>query len=488
MGRTGSHWTILKMLFNSAEYAVFLAVVFTLFWLLASFKTARLLMLLVASYLFYASWNPTYLLLIIFSSFIDYGIGLSMSAPGRTDKGRKFLLIASIITNLGVLALFKYFNFFMGSFDGALSAMGMSSLNIKLNLLLPVGISFYTFQTMSYSIDLYRRKIEPCKNFLKFFVYVSFFPQLVAGPIVRAVDFLPQLDSDRYISRGDVGKALMLILAGLFKKVAISDYIAVNIVDRVFDDPVMFSSLETLVGVYGYALQIYCDFSGYTDIAIGSALLLGYRLPENFNRPYKADSLQDFWRRWHISLSSWLRDYLYIPLGGSRDSREWKTYRNLLITMLLGGLWHGAAWNFVIWGALHGGALAITRIWQRWRTQRGYQFHTRKWYKTLAVLATFHYVCLTWIFFRAQTTDEALKIIERLFEFSYGWANLVPSVMLSLCVGYAIHASPIKWRELATALFARTPAPVQALIMTVVIFALNEIASSTPVPFIYFQF
>jgi len=278
-------------------------------------------------------------------------------------------------------------------------------------------------------------------------------------------------------------------MAGLIKKVAISDYLAVNLVDRVFDDPVMFSSLEALLGVYGYAMQIYCDFSGYTDIAIGSALLLGYKLPDNFNRPYKADSLQDFWRRWHISLSSWLRDYLYIPLGGSRTNQEWKIYRNLMITMLLGGLWHGAAWNFVIWGALHGSALTVTRIWQRWRKRKGWTFHEAAWYKPLMVFLTFHFVCLTWIFFRAQTTEKAMAVITRIASVeSLKAANMVPSVMLALVVGYGIHATPTEWRMQGTRLFSRAPAPVQALVLTVALFVLKEIATSDVVPFIYFQF
>ena len=476
------------MLFNSLEYAVFMSVVFVLFWALARFQAMRLLMLLVASYLFYASWNPSYLLLIVLSSMIDYTIGLGLDKAEKPGT-RKALLIASIVVNLGVLAIFKYFNFFLTNIDAALGYSGMEATGWRLDLLLPVGISFYTFQTMSYSIDLYRGKIEVCRNPLKFFVYVAFFPQLVAGPIVRAVDFLPQLNSDRTLTQEDVGKALMLIMAGLIKKVAISDYLAVNLVDRVFDDPVMFSSLEALLGVYGYAMQIYCDFSGYTDIAIGSALLLGYKLPDNFNRPYKSDSLQDFWRRWHISLSSWLRDYLYIPLGGSRNSEEWKTYRNLMITMLLGGLWHGAAWNFVIWGALHGSALTVTRIWQRWRTSKGYTFDQAVWYKPLMVFLTFHFVCLTWIFFRAPTTEKAMSVISRIASVeSLKAANMVPTVMLALAVGYGVHATPTEWRVKGTRLFSEAPAPVQALVLTVVLFVLKEIATSDVVPFIYFQF
>jgi len=474
------------MLFNSAEYGIFLAVVFVLYWLMSKWTTARLVLLLVASYLFYASWSWEYLLLIVLSSAIDYGIGLGIAST-EDPRWRKLYLLGSLVSNLGILAVFKYFNFFMGATDDAAHLMGLAGTGVKLDLLLPVGISFYTFQTMSYSIDLYRRKIEVCRDPLKFFVYVAFFPQLVAGPIVRAVDFLYQLDRRPSVTADIVGRAAILIMAGLFKKMVIGDYLAVNIVDRVFDTPLMFSSFETLLGVYGYAMQIFCDFSGYTDIAIGSALLLGFQLPENFDRPYKASSLQDFWRRWHISLSSWLRDYLYVPLGGNRGGSELLTYRNLLLTMLLGGLWHGAAWNFIIWGAMHGGALAVTRLWQRWRKDQGWPEPGRL-YHVIAVVLTFHFVCLTWIFFRAPTLGSAMTVLARIGDLAWGTTNVVPSVAMALIGGFALHFTPDNWYEQLSTAFTRAPVVIQGLLLALLVVVFDQVATSDVVPFIYFQF
>jgi D-alanyl-lipoteichoic acid acyltransferase DltB (MBOAT superfamily) len=473
------------MLFHSLEYAIFLVVVFVLYWLLARWRLWRLLLLLVASYLFYASWSQMYLILIVASSVIDYLVGLGM---GRTqDKyRRKLLLLASLTANLGMLGVFKYYNFFLDSLTPLLQVGGLP-LPPHLEVLLPVGISFYTFQTMSYTIDIYRGHLEPCRDPLRFFVYVAFFPQLVAGPIVRAVEFLPQLAREPRVLRDDASRAAALIMMGLTKKLVIGDYLAVNLVDRVFETPQMFSSLETLLGVYGYAMQIYCDFSGYTDIAIGSALLLGLQLPINFDRPYQSDSLQNFWRRWHISLSSWLRDYLYIPLGGSRGG-SWGTYRNLIITMLLGGLWHGAAWNFVIWGAMHGVMLMFTRMWQRWRKSRGLNFERWWWYRPLMMVLTFHFVCLTWIMFRVSTLEQAGAVIARIFAGAGGLTNLAPTVGLALAAGYAVHLSPQRWKERGVTLFARAPILVQALILVGIVWALREVATSQVVPFIYFQF
>lgn len=474
------------MLFNSAEYGIFFAVVFVLYWLLSGWATPRLLLLLVASYLFYASWSWEYLFLIILSSLIDYVIGLGLGSVEHPG-GRKALLMVSLVANLGMLGVFKYFNFFMGTLDDAATLAHLAPLGLRLDLLLPVGISFYTFQTMSYSIDLYQRKIDVCYNPLKFLVYVSFFPQLVAGPIVRASDFLYQLNQRPTLTGEAASRAVVLIMAGLFKKVVIGDYLAVNIVDRVFDTPQMFSSLETLLGVYGYAMQIFCDFSGYTDIAIGSALLLGFGLPENFKRPYKADSLQDFWHRWHISLSSWLRDYLYISLGGNRSGAEWKTYRNLMLTMLLGGLWHGAAWNFIIWGALHGGALAATRIWQRWRRDRDFN-PTSPLYRAGAIFLTFHFVCLTWVFFRSPTFSDALAIFESLGALTLGVNNVAPTVALALAGGFALHLSPDGWYDHLEATYAKAPVLVQGLLLALLVLLLDQVATSEVVPFIYFQF
>jgi D-alanyl-lipoteichoic acid acyltransferase DltB (MBOAT superfamily) len=325
------------------------------------------------------------------------------------------------------------------------------------------------------------------QDVVKFLVFVSFFPQLVAGPIVRAIDFLPQLEVRPTLSAKEVSRGAALIMGGLIKKLVIGDYLAVNLVDRVFETPNMFSSFEVLLGVYGYAMQIYCDFSGYTDIAIGSALLFGYTLTLNFNRPYQADSLQEFWHRWHISLSTWLRDYLYIPLGGNRGG-PWGTYRNLVLTMLLGGLWHGAAWTFVIWGAMHGGMLMLTRLWQRWRKERGANPKPGLAYRLLMVFLTFHFVCLTWIMFRATSLEQAWGVMARIGQLVPGTTNVAWTVALALAAGYGIHATPTAWRERLIAAFHRLPVWLQAPILVGILWALREAATSQVVPFIYFQF
>ncbi len=448
----------------------------------------RLLILLAASYIFYASWNLQYLFLIIFSTAVDYFIGLGMAGT-EDKKKRKALLILSLVVNLGMLATFKYFNFFMGSIEDGTAYFGGAVDMPHLDVLLPVGISFYTFQTLSYSIDLYRGRLEPCRNPIKFAVYVAFFPQLVAGPIVRAVEFLPQLDRSPKVTAREITQGALLIMAGLIKKVAISDYIAINFIDRVFDTPQMFSSLEILMAVYGYGVQIYCDFSGYTDIAIGSALLLGFHLPLNFDRPFKADSIQDFWRRWHITLSTWLRDYLYIPLGGSRSDQAWKIYRNLFLTMLLGGLWHGAAWHYVIWGAAHGALLALTRWWQQWRKAKGIDVKKWAWYRPLMIFFTFQFVSFTWILFRAEDMDKAWLMMERIGALTTGYGNVTMMVFLMIWGVYAFHIlTPIVWRERAYAVFQKMPVIVQVAVFVAIIVALQQVAQTDVSAFIYFQF
>ena len=314
--------------------------------------------MLIASYVFYSWWDWRFLTLIWLSTIVDFWTGQRIEDETSNNLKRRYLLL-SIATNLGILAYFKYAGFFVDSFVDLMSALGFNLSIEPLRIILPVGISFYTFQTMSYSIDIYRKNMKPTKSLLDFALFVGFFPQLVAGPIVRARDFLAQLATNNR-QPIQTGRATKLILGGLFKKIVIADLLATEIVDGVFRNPAGSTGLETLIGIYGYALQIYADFSGYSDIAIGIALLLGFQFADNFNQPYRSLSLQDFWRRWHISLSSWLRDYLYIGLGGNRKGKL-RTYRTLLLTMLLGDLWHGAAWTFGAWGLLHGGGLAIER-------------------------------------------------------------------------------------------------------------------------------
>ncbi len=471
------------LLFNSVEFAVFFVVVFFAYWALARTRTLRLVLLTSAGLFFYGSWNWQYLFLLLGTSSFDWFVGLML---GRTpsERGRKAWIAATVVSNLAMLAVFKYFDFFADTVARGLAGFGVRASVPHLDVILPVGISFYTFHSLSYTIDVYRRVIPTEKSLLKFLLFISFFPALVAGPIIRAKDFLHQIDADPRIQEGTRG--VFLILCGLVKKVVIADYLAVNIVDRVFEMPERYTTLEAWGAVYGYALRIYGDFSGYSDIALGSALLMGFRLKQNFDAPYRATDLQDFWRRWHISLSSWLRDYLYVPLGGNRLG-PWKTYRNLLLTMLLGGLWHGAAWTFVIWGAIHGVGLAVARALQRRREARGAPAHA-PWRRLLGGFVTFHYVCLGWVFFRAQTLDEARRMLARMVSWTPGAANLAPTVLLALAAGFAFHYVPDRIVERTQETFGRLPALAQGAVVTAVVAGVAYATTSDVLPFIYFQF
>ncbi|MFZ1391154.1 MAG: MBOAT family O-acyltransferase, partial [Dokdonella sp.] len=340
------------MLFNSFHFVVFFVVVLALNQSLRPWPVAQKLTLLAASYYFYGQWNWLYLLLILFSTVTDYAIGLGLVKARRP----RTLLIISLAVNLGVLFFFKYANWVIANWNAVDTLLGSDLSVAPLDLLLPVGISFYTFQSMSYTIDVYRGDSPPRRNFLDYSLFIAFFPQLVAGPIVRDGEFFTELDRERRVDYTTVRHALVLIMLGYVKKIVVADNLAL-VVDPIFDATTVQGFWDTLLAIYAFAFQIYCDFSGYTDIAIGCALLLGFRFPKNFNYPYVAESIQEFWRRWHMTLSRWLRDYLYISLGGNRKGSG-RTQVNLMLTMLLGGIWHGASWNFVIWGGLHGAYLA----------------------------------------------------------------------------------------------------------------------------------
>ncbi|MBK6577135.1 MAG: MBOAT family protein [Sandaracinaceae bacterium] len=349
------------MLFNSLDYFVFLALAVAGFWALARHRVARLAFIVVASCLFYMAANPKYILLVLLSTVVDYVIGLQLGAT-EDERKRRVLLVCSLAFNLGILAVFKYFDFWSSATASMASVLfGVEFSPFLLRWALPVGISFYTFQTMSYSIDVYRRTLEPKRSLLEFTAFVMFFPQLVAGPIVRASEFLPQLDGEPTLRREQVSRGLFLIGTGLVKKVAVADYLSANLVDRVFAQPELYTGTEVVIALYAFTMQIYCDFSGYTDMARGSALLMGFEIPENFDRPYQATNPAEFWRRWHMTLSRWLRDYLYFPLGGSRGGPV-RAYFNLWLTMMLIGMWHGAAWTFVLYGFLQATVMVIHRF------------------------------------------------------------------------------------------------------------------------------
>ncbi len=472
------------MLFNSLEYACLLVSAIGLSWLTAErYGRLRVAVLLVASYLFYASWNVKYLALIFFSSSLDFVIGRLLSRADAVAK-RRALLAVSVVINLGVLCTFKYFNFFAAEVGVLLQNLGFSANPPHLNVLLPVGISFYTFQTLSYTIDVYRRKLTPATSYIQYLLFVSFFPQLVAGPIVRASTLLPQIARRPHLGAEQGSRAIYRIGLGLVKKIAIADFLGAHLVDPVFSNPEMYSSVEALVAAYAYSFQIYADFSAYSDIAIGSAALLGFKIPENFSAPYRAGNLREFWQRWHISLSTWLRDYLYIPLGGSRGV-AFRTYVNLMITMLLGGLWHGAAKTFVLWGAIHGGALVVTRIVQRLGWGRALPAGIQK---AVGVVFTFHVVTAAWVFFRAPSFDKATEIFETIGALSYGTANLSLAVVGVLALAIITHWIPDGWLERSRRLFHAAPAPLQAAAVVASILLVQQIARTEVAPFIYFQF
>jgi len=469
------------LVFSSGLFLLLFLAFFGVYILTQKAQRLQIVYTVLFSLFFYYKSSGFYFWVLIVSTLIDYQIGNALFKELRPIR-RKLLLVVSLVSNLGILAYFKYTDF------------GIRNINLiagteipELNIFLPVGISFYTFQTLSYSIDIYRRQLTPAKNIMDFAFFVSFFPQLVAGPIVRAADFIPQIYDRLQLTRKDLGKAFVLICGGLFKKVVISDYLSVNFVDRVFDNPLLYSSVENWMGMYGYTAQIYCDFSGYSDIAIGLSLLLGFRLPDNFNSPYQSLSLTEFWRRWHISLSTWLRDYLYIPLGGNRKGKT-RTYINLLLTMLIGGLWHGANWKFVVWGAIHGSVLAVEKLISVRLPKSNNPLR-----KFFGWVITFHIVCFAWIFFRADSfamADTMLKQMFsgmptiRLYEIYQGYKTIVGLLLLA----FALHFIPQSWVQRFMDFFAKWPLVLQALYVSATIWLVIQVAQAGVQPFIYFQF
>ena len=465
------------MAFNSLQFALFLPIFLLIFYAVASKQKIRDILLLIGSYIFYMSWYWQYAGLIALSTIIDYFIGRKLDAT-NDQKNRRLLLIVSIVVNLGILAVFKYYNFFYESSQATLAYLGINIPDFYHQLLLPVGISFYTFQTLSYSIDVYKRKVKYEKSFIKFAVFVSFFPQLVAGPIVRAKDFLPQINKPTLISSEDFEMGLKFIFIGLFKKIVIADLLAYLAVDAVFENPSTYSSVDLMLALYGYTFQIYCDFSGYSDIAIGIALLLGFKLPINFNRPYLAQSPSDFWRRWHISLSGWLRDYLYIPLGGNRKG-EWITKRNLMITMLLGGLWHGAAINFLLWGIFHGIILVLSRNVIVEKTD-----NTKKYLK---IFINFHLIIFSWLLFRISDMDKFVDYISGIFLMT-GGSQISAVYYMILAFAFLMHLVSKNWLMMhLKERFDPIILPIRSIVyLSLLMFF---VGASIGIPnFIYFQF
>lgn len=522
------------LIFSSGLF-LFLFLGFALIYkLLQPHERLRILWSTIFSVYFYYKSSGIFFLLLVASVIVDFNLAKWIE-QAKTKRAKTWLLVLSLVANLGMLAYFKYTNYFAELWNGATGA-GIGPFDI----FLPVGISFFTFQSLSYTIDVYRGQLKALGNIWDYAFFVTFFPQMVAGPIVRAADFLPQIHRPLWVTKEDFGRGVFLFCIGLFKKAVISDYISVNFVERVFESPQQYTGLENLMGVYGYALQIYCDFSGYTDMAIGIGLLLGFKFPINFDSPYQSSSITEFWRRWHISLSTWLRDYLYIPLGGNRRSSVgtwlfpvlflvisfvlaiwaglqtgkwvwmglwlavaailvlpplWRRDRqalatnfNLFTTMLLGGLWHGAATRFIIWGALHG--LALTA--ERWVKEiiPGKPGTLRR---VLGGFWTFHFVCFCWIFFRAENMDLAQAMLrqiafdfrpEILPEFLAGYAP----VLFWMALGFGLHFLPKSLENKAQDMLTELPLAGKAVVITLFIALVMQVKSSDVQPFIYFQF
>ena len=530
------------MLFNTAKFLRLFLIFYFIYILSRNTFRFRIVFTAAFSMYFYYLCSEKYFVLLLLSSVVDYTLGYFMHRETDTLK-RKIYLWFSVIVNLTFLGYFKYTNFIIGNYNDLFG--GHVTFY---DVILPVGISFYTFQSISYIIEIYRKEITPTKSYLDYLFFVSFFPQLVAGPIVRAKDFLPQIYKKLNLTKEDVNYALFLIIGGLIKKTVISDYISINFVDRVFDSPNSYTAFENLMAAYGYTIQIYCDFSGYSDMAIGIAMLLGFKLPTNFRTPYKSASITEFWRRWHISLSTWLKDFLYISVGGNREGtfagflfpalfffglilwgityaptsnipliiavcslvvfsltfvlakkdkeRTMFTNVNLMTTMLLGGLWHGASLRFIIWGALHGLALAVHKLWSDYFPSAKDDKKTAlgSLWTFISILLTFHFVAFCWLFFRARDFATALDVIHNIGQVTFApaqWETIImgyKNVFILMVIGYAWHFLPDGITHAMKRAFDKTPIVVKGLLLGLVFWLVYAAASAGPQPFIYFQF
>lgn len=467
------------MLFHTTPFLIFFAIVFPVYWAIRQHRF-RMLWLLLASCVFYMSWNPWLILLILLSASVDYVAARAMERV-NTQRSKKLLMIGSITFNLLLLGFFKYCNFFLDNAFQVLSWFNVEAHRPALEIILPLGISFYTFETISYIVDVYQGKIKAVQNPLDYALYIMFFPHLIAGPIVRPKDFLPQVQRPKRWDHERFYLGCRMFLSGFFKKAILADQLA-PFVDAVFQSPGEYSSSSVWLAVLGYTMQIYLDFSGYSDMGIGLAHMFGFKLGINFNYPYFADSATDFWRRWHISLSTWLRDYLYVPLGGNRGS-TWFTYRNLILVMLLGGLWHGASWTFVAWGLYHGILLVLHRAipWPRWTKQPSLQI--------VWVLGTFLLVCIGWVFFRAQTFVDAGVILQHLLVPISGRILepvAVASILLCMLAVFIEHGlfdtlRMVRWER-------RLSAPLMGAALAGILMLACVFFPGSNKAFIYFQF
>lgn len=470
------------MLFNSFIFLFFLGVILPIFYFLPN-KSSKNIFLFLASYIFYGYWDWRFCSLLAFSTIVDYYIGKHIY-NSTSEQIRIFLLRISLFTNLGILGIFKYFNFFIENFQGLAESLGVGLDYLHLNIILPVGISFYTFQTLSYTIDIYRKKLEPTNNFIDFALFVSFFPQLVAGPIERAKSLLPQLSKKLAPTKQQIKEGLVLIILGLFRKVMIGDTVG-RFVDHIFYDLSLYTSIEIIIALFFFTIQIYADFSGYSHIARGTAKLLGVELIKNFEQPYLSKNITEFWRRWHISLSSWLKDYLYISLGGNRKG-EYRTFFNLMVTMLLGGLWHGASWNFIIWGGLHGIYLAVHKTILKISDNSKSNSKPILWIKTFF---TFFIVSFTWLFFRSTDLESTQLVINKII---FWEPSEYSNLFIRIALTYSFVIIILDYLELKFGhtgiLKIKSNYIIFGILSALFLITLTYMFQADPLPFVYFQF
>ncbi|HMG37282.1 MAG TPA: MBOAT family O-acyltransferase [Blastocatellia bacterium] len=472
---------------NPGIYLSFVTLVFFAYWAIAHRPSMRASLLVTVNLLFYWLAAGPFVALLCLISAVDFVTTRAMSVLTGGVR-RKLLLVLSLTLDLGVLCVFKYSGFFFGTGQAVSSWLGVSLHWPVLNFIAPLGLSFYVFQSVALVLDCYRRECKPAESYLDHLAFISFFPTITAGPILRAKQLLTALRGPLTLDAGTGSRALLLIATGLTKKIAVADYLSVNLVNRVFDFPERFSSIEVLFAVYGYALQIYADFSGYSDIAVGTAMLLGFNVPANFKLPYRAKNLPEFWRRWHISLSTWLRDYIFFVFVKGKMRRPMTLYAGLVVTMLVGGLWHGPSWTFVLWGLLHGVGLALARAFEALRRRTNFEPRSSRWSRALAAVVTFHFVCLAWVFFRADSLGGALGLLKQISTLSTDVSNLTLPLALLVAGGLMSQWIPdhvrLKFREGFTGL----PALAQAGALAALAVGLYIVASTDVVPFIYARF
>lgn len=470
------------LLFNTGLFLILFAAFVGIYALMRRFRVAKLLFVIAFSLYFYYKSSAEYCFILLGVCVADYVLGRLMGAA-RRNWVRRLIVAVNVVANVGMLVWFKYVNLIL---DTIANFAGRDF--DPLDIVLPAGISFFTFRSISYIVDIYRRKIEPCTDFLAYTFYLTFFPPLLAGPVVRASDMLPQVKANPVATRAMVGEGLFLIMCGLVKKVVVADYLSQNFVDRVFDNPALYSGLENVLGIYGFTIQLYCDFSGYSDMAIGIALLLGYRFLDNFRSPLKSQSPTEFWRRWHISLSLWLRDYLYIPLGGNRCSRM-RRHANLMTTMVIGGLWHGASWMYMAWGTLQGLFLVGHKEIKNAVGPRPHSW----WRHGLNVFLTLNLVALSFVFFRARSLDTVSDMAGQIVhafhpEVAMQFIEGYTLVAVALLGGYMMHFAPSGWTVWLRSRFQAAPVVLQTIVLAIVILLIIQVRGSDIVPFVYLQY